>query len=126
MLPFSFETTKQKLNTCHLNLNSVDLFPLAMYLLHLEIFSLVLCEVALGAQQRRPRSNGARQDSRAKRLERTRARGTPGVEGLEPARLVHNTIREVESWLAGRAGRVRISSWFNFVKFRISNFEFRY
>ena len=34
-LPFSFETTKQKLNTRHLNINTVDLFPLAMYLLHL-------------------------------------------------------------------------------------------
>ena len=63
------------------------------------MFSLVLCEVALGAQQRRPRSDGARQDSRAAKrlertraesrpgLERTRARGTPGLEGLEPARL---------------------------------------
>ena len=34
-LPFSFETTKQKLNTRYLNINTVDLFPLAMYLLHL-------------------------------------------------------------------------------------------
>ena len=33
MLPFSFET-KQKLNTRHLNINTVDLFPLAMYPLH--------------------------------------------------------------------------------------------
>ena len=31
MLPFSFETTKQELNTRHLNINTVDLFPLAMY-----------------------------------------------------------------------------------------------
>ena len=34
-LPVSFETTKQKSNTRHLNINTVDLFPLAMYLLHL-------------------------------------------------------------------------------------------
>ena len=33
-----------------------------------------------------------RQETRAaKRVERTRARGTPGLEGLVPARLVHNT-----------------------------------
>ena len=34
MLPFSFKTTKQKLNTRQLNINTVDLFPLAIYLLH--------------------------------------------------------------------------------------------
>ena len=40
MLPFSFETTKQKLNTRQLNINTIDLFPLAMYLTTLvNIFS---------------------------------------------------------------------------------------
>ena len=52
MLPFSFATTKQELNTPYLNINTVDLCPLAMYLLHQQIFSLVRCEVALRAQQR--------------------------------------------------------------------------
>ena len=33
-LPFPFETTKQKSNTRHLNVNTVNSFPLAMYLLH--------------------------------------------------------------------------------------------
>ena len=34
MLPLSFETTTQELTTRHLNINTVDLSPLAMYLLH--------------------------------------------------------------------------------------------
>ena len=34
----------------------------------------------------------SRQELSAKRLEPARARGTPGLEGLESARLVHNTI----------------------------------
>ena len=74
-LLFSFESTKQKSHKRHLNINTADLFPLAMYLVHLEIFFLVLCEVALGAQQRRPRSNGARAATAPAQQRRPRSNG---------------------------------------------------
>ena len=75
MLPFSFEITKQKLNTRHLNINTVDLFPLAMYL-HTGKYFLLFC-----VKLRSGHNNGAHAATApAKTLEPPR--DSSGLSGL--------------------------------------------
>ena len=65
-LPFSFGTTKRKSNTRHLNIYTVDLFPLALYLLFLScsVWSCARRTTTVPTEHRRSPRLSSRQETR--------------------------------------------------------------